>query len=161
MPIRMKNRHWKEASDGRHGHNSFHLARFWLFETGHWFLNFLSVSVESFFPSFLASIEPLAALAGKVPLGAAPSSTKLLLNLAWVFSFGEGLGWAGTMMCSLHMVFSLFMELNHKWMTLLLWREAGGTKVRWYLGGSSPHTFSRKQFVLFLFCFNFKPKFYC
>lgn len=100
-----------------------------------------------FFPSFLASIEPLAALAGKVQLGAAPSSTKLLFNLTWVFSFGEGFGWAGNMMYSLHMVFSLFMKLNHKWMILLLWREAGGTKGRWYLGGSSPHTFSRKQFV--------------
>lgn len=123
---------------------------------------FPSVSVESFFLSFRASIEPLAALAGKVQLGAAPSSTKLLFNLTWVFSFGEGFEWAGNMMYSLHTVFSLFMKLNHKWMILLLWREAGGTKGRWYLGGSSPHTFPRKQFVqfvLFLFVLTLSQSF--
>lgn len=131
-----------------------------------WTLFFkFSVSLcGEFFPSFPASIEALAALAGKVQLGAAPS-TKLLFNLmSWVFSFGEGCGWVGDVMYSLHLVFALFMKLHHKLMILLLWREAGETKGRWHLGGSHPHTSFRKQLVpvwLFLFRFNFKPKFYC
>lgn len=74
--------------------------------------------MEKVFPSFIASVEALAALAGKVQLGAAPSSTKLLLTDG-TFLFWGGFRVGGEYDVFVTYSFSLFMKLNHKRMLLL------------------------------------------
>lgn len=130
--------------------NSASPARFWLFEAEHRFLNFLSVSMESF-PFLPSQRRGTGSTCRESAVWSSTLLHKATFNLMWLFSFGVGREYDVFVTYS----FSLFMKLNHKWM-LSLWREAGGTEASWHGWGSSPHTSFRKQLVSVWF---FPPSF--